>query len=85
MYVQPTGCFAALCVPLPCVFVRWDLALKLLQQMQSEGMRPSTACLTSAINACLHGAQDKTTVSGLSPALPGEPVCLCVGTVATVI
>lgn len=23
--------------------------------MQMEGVRPSTACLTSAINACMHG------------------------------
>lgn len=45
---QPNG------MPL-CVLCRWDLALKLLQQMQSEGLRPSTACLTSAINACMNG------------------------------
>lgn len=63
-------------VSVPFVFIRWDLALKLLQQMQSEGMRPSTACLTSAINACLHGALDNTTVSGLSPAL--QDLCACV-------
>lgn len=37
------------------VVCRWDLALKLLQQMQAEGLRPSSACLTSAINACLQG------------------------------
>jgi hypothetical protein len=36
---------------------RWDLALKLLQQMQAEGLRPSSGCLTSAINACLQGDQ----------------------------
>lgn len=34
---------------------RWDLALKLLTQMQVEGLRPSSGCLTSAINACLQG------------------------------
>lgn len=34
---------------------RWDLAVKLLQQMQAEGIRPSSACLTSAVNACLQG------------------------------
>jgi pentatricopeptide repeat protein len=25
--------------------------------MQAEGLRPSTACLTSAISACMHGGQ----------------------------
>lgn len=34
---------------------RWDLALELLQQMQLEGVHPSTACLTSTISACMHG------------------------------
>lgn len=31
------------------------MALKLLHQMQGEGLRPSSACWTSAINACLQG------------------------------
>jgi pentatricopeptide repeat protein len=47
------------CVTAPPVVAvvccRWDLALKLLQQMQAESLRPSSACLTSAINACLQG------------------------------
>lgn len=47
---------------------RWDLAMELLGQMQREGLRPTTACLTSAINACLHGA-----LRPRPAALPGSP------------
>jgi pentatricopeptide repeat protein len=52
------ACFKTLLAALLCAAAaRWDLALELLQQMQAEGLRPSTACLTSAISACMHGGQ----------------------------
>jgi hypothetical protein len=34
---------------------QWEVALWLLDQMKLEGVRPSTACMNSAIATCLKG------------------------------
>lgn len=34
---------------------RWDLALELLERLQQEGLKPTTACFNSAIISCTQG------------------------------